>query len=298
MRLGVVILPDGKWRDRITQWRAAEELGLNSGWTYDHYWWRPLAGNPWFSALPLLTAAACATKNIELGTLVASPNFRHPVVLAKEAATIDDISGGRLTLGIGSGSVSAGDVHVLGRDTLSGRERAERFREFVEVVDALTRGDATDHLGRYYAAVDAKVSLGDGRRPRPAIAVAATGRRGFDLASARGDAWVTLGPPDLTKPYTPTDCLAAVTEQVQMLENACRRRDRDPADIRRIYVSSDITGDLYTTRDRFLRTVESYGRAGITDFLVHWPRADWPYKGEAVKFGQIVEKSLLNVRDL
>src|ERR1700710_2211504 len=103
MRFGVVILPEYPWREARDIWSRAEAMGFDHAWTYDHLAWRSLRDAPWFGAIPTLTAAAGATEHIRLGPLVASPNFRHPVPFAKELITLDDISDGRLTLGIGSG---------------------------------------------------------------------------------------------------------------------------------------------------------------------------------------------------
>src|SRR5262249_28791662 len=99
MRLGVVILPDLRWAVARDVWRRAEALGFDHAWTYDHLAWRSLRDGPWFGAVPTLTAAATVTTRLRLGPLVASPNFRHPVAFARELVALDDVSGGRLTLG-------------------------------------------------------------------------------------------------------------------------------------------------------------------------------------------------------
>ncbi|WP_234355621.1 LLM class flavin-dependent oxidoreductase [Kitasatospora aureofaciens] len=80
----------------------------------------------WFGAVPTLTAAATATERIRLGTLVTSPDFRHPGTLAQELTTLDDISGGRLTVGIGAGGTGF-DTQVLGGGEWTPRQRADRF---------------------------------------------------------------------------------------------------------------------------------------------------------------------------
>src|SRR3954470_1451698 len=100
MRYGVVILPTLRWTVARDLWLRAERLGFHTGWTYDHLTWRDLRDGPWFSAVPLLSAVAAVTSTIRIGTLVASPNFRHPVPFAKELMTLDDVSAGRVTLGI------------------------------------------------------------------------------------------------------------------------------------------------------------------------------------------------------
>src|SRR5437879_7171917 len=153
MRLGVLILPEFGWQTAQSVWRRAEELGVEHAWTYDHLAWRSFRDSAWFASIPTLTAAAIATERLRVGTLVASPNFRHPVSFAKELVTLDDVSGGRLTLGIGAGG-EGWDARMLGQEPWSRRERAERFAEFVEVLDRLLHQPEVSHDGRWYSAVE------------------------------------------------------------------------------------------------------------------------------------------------
>src|SRR4249919_180286 len=125
MRVGIVILPDQRWAVAAGRWQRAEQLGFDHAWTYDHLGWRDLVDGPWFDAVGTLTAAATVTSRIRLGTLVASPNFRHPVHFARELTGLDDISDGRVLLGIGAGGIGF-DSAVLGWPALSPRERADR----------------------------------------------------------------------------------------------------------------------------------------------------------------------------
>src|SRR3954452_7999992 len=136
MRVGVVILPELRWPAALERWRDAEERGFTAAWTYDHLSWRPLRDDPWFGMVPLLAAVAASTSRIRLGTLVTSPNFRHPALLAKDVMTLDDISAGRFDLGIGAGGTSY-DAAVLGNPPPSPAERAARFSEFVDALDLL-----------------------------------------------------------------------------------------------------------------------------------------------------------------
>src|SRR6202161_2162429 len=103
MRTGVVILPDLPWDVARERFLEAERRGFAAAWTYDHLSWRTLRDGPWLGAIPLMTAAAAVTRELRLGTLVTSPNFRHPALLAQDVMTIDQISGGRFDLGVGSG---------------------------------------------------------------------------------------------------------------------------------------------------------------------------------------------------
>jgi alkanesulfonate monooxygenase SsuD/methylene tetrahydromethanopterin reductase-like flavin-dependent oxidoreductase (luciferase family) len=136
MRLSTVILPLERWPESREKWSRAEELGFYAAYTYDHLSWGRLQDRPWFGAVPTLTAAALATSTMQLGTLVTTPNFRHPVPLAKDLLSLDDMSGGRLIIGIGSGGLG-NDATVLGHEEWSAHERMDRFVNFVELLDEL-----------------------------------------------------------------------------------------------------------------------------------------------------------------
>src|SRR3982751_2725605 len=159
MRIGIVILPDQRWSVAADRWRRAEEYGFDHAWTYDHLGWRDLVDGPWFDAVPTLTAAAMVTSRIRLGTYVASPNFRHPVHFAREVTALDDISGGRLLLGLGAGGTGF-DSAVLGEPELTPRARVDRFAEFLELFDTVLRSPSTTWSGSYFAAVDARRTPG------------------------------------------------------------------------------------------------------------------------------------------
>ena len=104
MRVGLVILPSDRWAEARRQWEWADRAGFHTAWTYDHIRWGGMPDGPWHAAVPVLAAAAAVTERIRLGTLVATPNFRHPVTLARDALALDDVSDGRLDLGLGPGS--------------------------------------------------------------------------------------------------------------------------------------------------------------------------------------------------
>ncbi len=109
MKLSVVILPNARWAQARRQWTLADEWGLHAGYTYDHLSWRvPFRDGPWFSMVPTLVAAATVTSRLRLGPLVTSPNFRHPLLLAKDLIALDDVSDGRVIVGVGAGGVLGG----------------------------------------------------------------------------------------------------------------------------------------------------------------------------------------------
>ena len=116
--------------------------------------WGGLPESPWVGAMPTLTAAAMVTSTIRLGTLVAAPNFRHPVAFHREVQALDDISAGRFLLGVGTG----GDVDSgsWATPTLTVKERVDRFQEFT---DLLVRLRTEDHVSS---------TAGGSRLPTPA----------------------------------------------------------------------------------------------------------------------------------
>ncbi len=286
MRVGVVVLPEHPWPVLAERWRRAEALGLDHAWTYDHLSWRSLRNGPWHAAVPVLTAAATVTDRLRLGTLVASPNYRHPVPFARELITLDDVSGGRITLGIGSGGTGF-DATVLGDAPWSARERADRFEEFVTLTDLLLCRPETTWRGRYYAAHQAVSHPGCVQRPRLPLAIAAAGPRGLRLAAEHGDAWVTIGDGTRPDPAPVAEGVAVVGDQVARLEDACAALDRDPATIDRIALTGLTLDSGLGSPAQFEDTVGRYAEVGVTDLVVHWPRPTPPYHGDEAAFEAI-----------
>lgn len=299
MRTGVMILPEKRWSESVKRWTQADELGFDSGWTYDHLWWRSLRDLPWFSAFPFLSAAACATQRIRLGTMVTSPNFRHPVVTAKDAITIDDISGGRFTLGIGAGSADAGDAAVIDSTPLPAASRAARFAEFTELMDELLRKPVTDFRGRFFTVNEARNIPGCVQRPRLPLAIAAAGPKTLEVAARYGDAWVTVGPTQWAKTLSMSDGLAVVRRQLDELRRACDRVGRDIAEIERIFVPTPMSGcDPAESAGSFLRIAAAYAAIEMTHIVIHWPRPEGIYAGSMATFHRIAEEALPQVGEL
>lgn len=269
----------------------AEEYGFDHAWTYDHLGWRSLVDRPWFDAVPTLTAAAGVTSEIRLGTLVASPNFRHPVHFARELTALDDVADGRLTLGIGAGGPGF-DNQVLGGDDLGGRARGDRFAEFVELLDRILTQDNTTFHGDYYTAVEARRSPGCVQVPRLPFVLAANTRRSMRLATRFGKGWVTTG-----HEATSTDqWWRSVKELAAGFEEVLEEQGREPHSIDR-YLSVD-AAPVYS-----LSSVECFrdavGRAaelGFTDVICHWPRPDEPYAGKESTVEEVASEVLPELR--
>jgi alkanesulfonate monooxygenase SsuD/methylene tetrahydromethanopterin reductase-like flavin-dependent oxidoreductase (luciferase family) len=287
MRLGVVILPERRWRDAAAVWQRAEALGFDHAWTYDHLAWRSLRDETWFATIPTLTAAAAATTRIRLGPLVATPNFRHPVPFAKELMTLDDMSEGRLTVGLGAGS-DGWDATMLGQTPWSRRERADRFAEFIECLDVVLRERAPSFDGRYYAADEARTIPGCVQQPRMPFAVAGIGRRGMALAARFGAMWVTTGDRVREGPLNGDQGAAIVGEQIRRLNEECAAANRDRSSLRRVVVVGAQLDAGLGSFAQFADTLGAYDAVGVTDVAVHWPRAEGPFAGDIDTFERVV----------
>jgi alkanesulfonate monooxygenase SsuD/methylene tetrahydromethanopterin reductase-like flavin-dependent oxidoreductase (luciferase family) len=283
LRVGVLILPDRPWREARETWRRAEALGFDHAWTYDHLTWRGHRDLPWFGAVPTLTAAAAVTERIRLGPLVAHPTFRHPLTLAKELVTLDDVAGGRLTLGLGTGT-SGWDARMLG---VPARGRTGRFEEFVDLTDRLLREPTCTYAGRYYSVDEARTYPGCVQRPRIPFAVAATGPRGMAVAARHGQAWVTTGIRGKPGPVPAAEGARDVAGQAERLAEACGRVGRDPATLDRLVVTGPVLAAGLASAQAFADTAGHYAEVGVTDLVVHWPRAEPPYQADLAEFERI-----------
>ncbi|GAB2464623.1 alkanesulfonate monooxygenase SsuD/methylene tetrahydromethanopterin reductase-like flavin-dependent oxidoreductase (luciferase family) [Conyzicola lurida] len=279
MRHGITILAQDSWPEARRKWVLAEELGFDHAWTYDHLSWRSLADEPWGATVPTLTAAAAATSTIRLGTFVASPNFRHPVPFAKELATVDDISGGRLLLGVGSGGTGF-DAFVLGQPGYTPRQRHERFAEFVERLDTLLRFEGPDDAGisfdgEWFTAVGARMVGTPAQTPRLPFVIAANGPKGLALAARFGQGWVTTGDERLVG----DDWWHGVAELSKRLDDAADAAGRDPGTLDR-YLSLDSEKVFsLASVDAFEEAAGRAAELGFTDVISHWPRRDGIYAG-------------------
>jgi alkanesulfonate monooxygenase SsuD/methylene tetrahydromethanopterin reductase-like flavin-dependent oxidoreductase (luciferase family) len=274
MRVGVLLLPVDPWDETVERVRGLEALGYDHVWTYDHLSWKRYRGQPWLGAIPWLTGLAMATSRLRLGTMVATPNFRHPLMFAKDAATLDHISHGRLTLGLGAGGTGF-DATVFGQPILTPTQRAERLEEFVGALDRLLRDPETTHLGERYTIVDAEMRPACVQQPRVPFAIAATGRRTLALVARYGDAWVTYGDANYTD-TTRDGTEAAVREQAARLDDYCQTIGRDPNELRRIYLIGNTDERPLASIDEFVAFAGRYRELGFTDLVFHHPRPGDP----------------------
>jgi probable F420-dependent oxidoreductase len=178
---------DVRWPEYVAMARAAEAAGFDSMWLGDHLLYRgdgrPERG-PW-EAWTLLSALGAVTERIDLGPLVACLAFHPPALIAKMAATVDDVSGGRLVLGVGAGW-NEPEFRAFG---LPFDHRVSRFEESFEIVRRLLAGERVTVPGRFWRADDAVLLPRPARRPP--IMVGSAGERVLSIALPHVDAWNT-----------------------------------------------------------------------------------------------------------
>lgn len=217
------------WDDVLTRARAVEELGLHSLWFYDHLYAPGLPAVPSLEGWTLASCVLASTTTLRVGHLVLCNTFRHPALLAKMVTTLDACSGGRLEVGVGSGSVEA-EHHQAGLPWGAASERAARLEESLAVLTSMitvpdddVAPPPTTFAGRYYQ-VDGLPSLpAPVQRPRPPIHVGGVGHRHtLPLVARYADVW-----------NVPTYGLDRWAEHQSALDQRCAALGRDPATLRR-----------------------------------------------------------------
>jgi alkanesulfonate monooxygenase SsuD/methylene tetrahydromethanopterin reductase-like flavin-dependent oxidoreductase (luciferase family) len=287
VKLSTVILPLQRWPHSQEKWRRAEELGFHAAYTYDHLSWGRLQDRPWFGTVPTLTAAALATSRIRLGTLVTTPNFRHPVPLAKDLMSLDDISNGRLIVGVGSGGLGSDDT-VLGKEAWSPQERMDRFVNFVDLLDHLLRQPLTSEEGPFYSAVDAHMLPGPVQQPRPPFCIAAAGKRGLGVVTQHAQAWVSIG-----RSANPDEsCYDAVVTQLRRLKSAIDESGREFASVGRVLLDGLNDEQPLVSLDAFVDWAGRYQDLGITELVIHWPEPDSIFDFDMTTFEVIATEGL------
>lgn len=287
MRLSTVILPLERWPISRKKWRRAQELGFYAAYTYDHLSWLRLKDRPWFGAIPTLSAAAIETSTLRLGTLVTSPNFRHPVPLAKDLLSLDDLSQGRLIVGVGAGGVG-NDSTALGYDEWPMKERTDRFVDFVDLLDQLLREPLTTRRGPFYSANEVRMLPGTLQQPRPPLLIAATARRGFGVAARHGQGWVSFGRFQNER----QSCYDAVASQVHQLNQTLDDVGRSHDNFSKVLLDGLSNERPLTSLNAFVDWAGRYQNLGITELVIHWPEPDSMFDFDIDTFETIATEGL------
>ncbi|MDP9271615.1 MAG: LLM class flavin-dependent oxidoreductase [Chloroflexota bacterium] len=282
IELGLVLPMEESWTDGSTpRWveirelaLRAEAMGFDTVWIPDELLWRPPDGQTrgWWECVAMAGAVAAATSRVKVGTWVLSALHRNPGITAKAVETLDEISGGRIVLGLGSGHAGH-QAHAFGlpEDHVHGR-----FEEALEIIVPLLRAGRADFEGNYHAARDLEQRPVGPRPGRIPIMIGAKGPKMLRLAAVHADtwSWYVEERSDLTE-FAPR--LAA-------LEAACVEVGRDPASIGRsagiIVEPTEVTGaaealgmPVSGSAEEIASELRAFHAGGFTQIeILLWPR--------------------------
>jgi alkanesulfonate monooxygenase SsuD/methylene tetrahydromethanopterin reductase-like flavin-dependent oxidoreductase (luciferase family) len=229
VRFGLKTTPMGAatYAEVCRAWQEADAIPvLEHAWLWDHLLPLDLGHDqPCLESWTLLAALAARTERLRLGHLVTNNLNRYPAVLAKMAATVDVISGGRLVFGIGAGGAGA-EQEAYGVPLLPAAERIGRLAETCQLVKRLWSEPVVDFEGRYSRLRGARCEPKPVQRPRPPILVGGTGERlTLRVVAEHADVWNMPGPP-----WAGVDEFRRLSRR---LDEQCRALGRDPATLAR-----------------------------------------------------------------
>jgi len=259
------------WNQLVETCRHAEATGWDGIWFADHF--MPNAADtsaPVAEVLTTLAGLAACVPRVRLGSLVIGNTYRNPAVLAKMAANVDIISGGRLILGLGAGwQENEHDAYGIPFYTVGGRLR--RLEEAVQIVRSLVANDTTTFGGRYYQIVDAPLAPKPVQRPLPLLIGGGGEQVTMRIAAQYADEWNVWGAPERLR------------QKIGVLEGHCTDLGRDPRSIKRsaqalVFMSDDaavaerasampmpaIAGNVGQLRE----IMAAYQAAGVDEFIV------------------------------
>lgn len=273
LRFQAMILPNMAWEPLLGRFRHAEDLGFDLAATGDHFcdWTNP--PSPWFEMWSVLAGVAQATTRIRLAPCVAQIPLRNPAMFARQALTVDHISGGRVEVGLGLGLPIDPSYEMMGIANWTNPERVARFAEYVEIVDRLLSNEVTTYRGEHYEVVGATMNPRSPQQPRPPITVAALGPVMIRKAVEHADTWNTM-----SFAATFDEQLAETGERIDRALAHCEQIGRDPASLRISYNMFDpgsrASGggiSYYESVDAFHDQVGRLMALGVTEFSMYYP---------------------------
>ena len=269
IRFGIWTPQITPWPEITKRWQHIETLGFDSLWVVDHFVNPILSESPWFEGWTLLAALAARTTTIRVGTLVTNIIYRNPALLARQALTVDHISQGRLELGIGATSALDVSHGMTGVEIWDVRERVDRFRETIEIVDQMLRNEVTTYQGHYYQINEAEMHPAPIQKPRPPLTIAAHGPKTLKIAATYGDSWSTLVGGGLSSP----EAIEITRQRNEMLNEYAIEVGREPNTITRSLGVGWTPDTPFDSLDSFYEFVGRYREVGINEFVFgYWTR--------------------------
>jgi len=227
------------WSDVEALWRHAEQTGWDAACVTDHFMPNtPDRVGAMLESWTTLTALAALTKRMRIGTIVSGNTYRHPAVLAKMAANVDIISGGRLICGIGAGW-QENEHQAYGLPFYTMGERLQRLDEACQVLNMLWTQERSTFKGKYYQLTDAPLMPKPVQKPRPELMIGGGGEKvTLKIVARWADHWNVWGGPDI------------LANKGKILDGYCAAIGRDPKTILRSAVMVPVLSDDRAQIDR------------------------------------------------
>jgi F420-dependent oxidoreductase-like protein len=221
MRFGYWANSEQPYEQIVASAAHAEAIGMDGFWFADHFFTNYGSDlSPWRECWTVLTGVAASVPRLRIGPLVAGNTYRHPALLAKIATTVDEVSGGRVVLGLGAGW-QENEHRAYGIELGSVKERLDRFEEACQVIRGLLTDERTTFLGEHYQLNAAPMAPKGADGPIPLLIGGGGEQRTLRIAARHADEWNVWGTPELLR------------HKIGVLEERCDEVGRDPATIRK-----------------------------------------------------------------
>jgi F420-dependent oxidoreductase-like protein len=284
LRFGIQTGQQGiEWPQMLQVWQSVDAWGYDSLWNFDHFY--PIfvdPEGPCFEGWTTLSALAQATRRARIGALVNGNTYRNPCILAKMAATLDHISGGRLNLGIGAGWFEL-EHRSFGIDFKTVPRRLEALDEACRIVKGMFTQEKTSLAGKHYTVRDAMCVPKPVQTPHPPIMIGGTGERVLlRIVAEHADMWnasasaermhhligvierhgerVGRDASTIEKTVMMPLCYRAAPAREQMVQQLIAGMRQVTPEVARKEI-------MIGTKDECLATVDRYARAGVTHFI-------------------------------
>jgi len=239
------------WAELLALWQEIDGLGYATAWLFDHF--LPIFSDPTGPCLEgwtALAALAVATRRVRLGLMVTGNTYRHPAVLAKMAATVDIISGGRLIFGVGAGWFEL-EHQEYGIPFHTTGGRLSRLDESLQVINLLWTQERANFNGQHFKLDNASFNPKPLQKPHPPILVGGSGENiALRIVAQHAQMWNSFGTPEIFR------------AKIERLEEHCRGFGRDPATIEK----SVLLGEIFELNDA-RRQIDAYAAAGVTHIV-------------------------------
>ena len=265
--------PSQPWGDVLALAQHVERTGWDGVWYADHFMPNaPDTSTPWPEAWTTLAALGAAVPRVRIGTLVSGNTYRHPAVLAKMAATLDHITGGRAVLGLGAGW-QENEHQQYGIPFYTTAERLARLDEACRTIKLLFTETKASFDGRYYQLTDASLEPKPVQRPLPLLVGGGGEKKTLAITARHADEWNVWGTVDILQ------------HKMSVLDRHCAELGRDPREIQRsavalLFMSEDKTfldrmrGNkipqpaIIGTPDEVRETAQRYAAIGVNELIV------------------------------